>query len=112
MLIVLGGSQGTRKLRNGINATVGRPGTAPAATETGPVLSVEVFTGWAILFVTFITLADIDATSQLGVSFAWLLLLSIALMVGPDALNNIANMGRPEPTSSGGGGGGGTPKKL
>lgn len=93
MLIVLGGSTGIRKLRNGINATVGRP-SEPPSTATGTVLSAEVFTAWAVLFVMFIIMTDFDATAPLGVGLAFLLLLSVAMLVGPDALNNIASLGR------------------
>lgn len=90
-LMVVSGSAGIRKLRNGINATVGRPGIAPS-DDTGAVLSVELFTGWAILFVILVALADNDTTSPLGVGFAYLLLLSVAMAVGPDAFNNIASL--------------------
>jgi hypothetical protein len=102
-LMVVSGSEGIRKLRNGINATVGRP-QIDAAADTGAVLSVELFTGWAILFVILVALADNDTTSPLGVGFAYLLLLSVAMAVGPDAFNNIASLTGQGASSSGGGG--------
>jgi hypothetical protein len=102
---MLGGSTGVRKLRNGINATVGRPQLTTEET-TGPVLSVEVFTGWAILFVILVALADNDTTAPLGVGFAYLFLLSVVLAVGPDAFNNLASLTGQQATSGGGSGGG------
>jgi hypothetical protein len=103
MFIFLGGSPGIRKLRNGINATVGRP-TVAAEKDTGTVLSAQVFTGWAILLVMLVALTDNDTTAPLGVGFAYLLLLSIIMLVGPDAFNNISSLGSQPPSSGGGGG--------
>jgi hypothetical protein len=99
MFIVLGGSAGIRKLRNGINATTGRP-TVSATAETGTVLSAEVFTGWAVLLVVLVALADNDNTAPIGVGFAYLLLLSVVMLVGPEAFSNIASLGRPAGSSS------------
>lgn len=100
MFIVLGGSTGIRKLRNGINATVGRPADTSTAT-TGTVLSAEVFTAWAVLFVMLVALADNETLAPIGVGFSYLLLLSVFMTIGPEAFKNLASLGRPAATSRG-----------
>jgi hypothetical protein len=91
-LMIMAGAQGTAKLQNGINAVAGRRGRTDSNKVGITGLTPEVFVGWAVLFVMFIVLTDIPATEDIGTAFAWLLLLSIALTVGPDAFHNITNI--------------------
>jgi hypothetical protein len=62
----------------------------------------------AFAFVAFVlfTAADIPATSELAVAFAYLILLSAAFAVGPDAFARISSLvgGAAAPTVGGGGG--------
>lgn len=63
------------------------------AGANGPATSDEVVQaifGWAVLFVIFIVASDIPEVGQLAAAFAWLLLLSIVIVYGPDAFNNVS----------------------
>jgi len=58
--------------------------------------------GWSALFLFLIIMSEIPATSQLGSSFAWLILLTVFFVYGTAAFQNlIALMGQgagtPEP---------------
>lgn len=62
-------------------------------------MTVPVAAGWAMMFLFLIILTDVPATSDLGVAFAWLILLSIALAYGADAFDNIGSvLGQPQKT--------------
>lgn len=58
-----------------------------------------------IVFFALVTLADTDTFGSLAVAFAYLILLSAALAVGPVAFGRISKL---VTTSSGSAGGGGT----
>lgn len=65
----------------------------------------------AFAFVSFVlfTAADIPQTSEIAVAFAYLILLSAAMTVGPNALARIsAFVATPAPSAIGGTSGGGT----
>jgi uncharacterized membrane protein YhaH (DUF805 family) len=48
--------------------------------------------GWAVLFVFLVILADIPATQALATTFAWLILLSVLMLFGPLAGQNIGSL--------------------
>jgi hypothetical protein len=48
--------------------------------------SVGVVTAWAFLSVFLIVLTDIPATAPVAVGLGWLLLISLLLTLGPDAM--------------------------
>lgn len=58
-----------------------------------------------VVFFALVTLADTDTFATVAVAFAYLILLSAALAVGPVAFGRISNL---VTTSSNSGGGGGT----
>lgn len=102
-IFVLAGERGKRRLGNAVNATFGQP--TRQADPNEPTFGPQVLAGWAVLFVIFIALADLDATAELATAFAFLLLLSIVLAFGPDMFNNLAAALGFESSPTGGGGG-------
>jgi succinate-acetate transporter protein len=97
-IFVLAGAQGSRRLENGLARVTGATAREPKPGE--PSIGPQALLGWAVLFVIFIALADLDATAELATAFAFLLLLTIVLAFGPDMFNNITRMLGGAPTSS------------
>jgi hypothetical protein len=48
--------------------------------------------GWIVLAGFLIIASDFPATSELALAFAYLILISVLLVAGPDAFNNITTM--------------------
>lgn len=63
----------------------GAAGPAPVTQEQ----IVQAIFGWMALFVMLIVVSDVPGLGELAAGFAWLLLLSIVIVYGPDALNNL-----------------------
>jgi len=65
---------------------------------------MERIAAGAIVFLSLTILADIPATSRLAVAFAYVILLSAALTVGPTAFGRISELvGAPRTGSAGSG---------
>lgn len=111
------GTDALARAKNGINRLTGQPVT-DHPTDSGPVFTPQVVTGWAVLFIILIAMADIPASSELAVGFGWLILLSVALAFGPDAFDNISRLLGQNPATvseavpADQGGGGGIPPKV
>lgn len=88
-LFFLAGDEATRKTRNGIARLQGKKPSDPSRSESGPKFTVQRAAGWAAVFLLFIILADVPATSELGSAFAWLLFVSMFLAFGADAFANV-----------------------
>lgn len=61
------------------------------ASVTAPAPAIRIVAG-GIVFFTLVLFADIPATSQIAVAFAYLILLSAALTVGPVAFARISSL--------------------
>jgi len=97
-IFVLSGQQGSRRFLNATAKLTGQPAAAPTAGETP--LGVQAVFAWAVLFVIFIGASDIDATAELASAFAFLLLISVLLVFGPDAFATLNKLFSPSPTST------------
>lgn len=98
ILFALGGPEGTNRVQNGIRRLKGEAPTA-RPSKSDPKLGVTTATGWAIMFLFLVVGADIPATSDIAIGFAWLILLVVALLYGADAFRNITRIGQPPTTS-------------
>lgn len=78
-------------------ATVGDGGggTTPVPATSEQIMQA-VF-GWAVLFVMLIVASDVPGLGDLAAAFAWLLLLSILIIYGPAAFNNLQRIGANTP---------------
>lgn len=70
---------------------------APIATDKGVASGamagpLQRGVAFGIVFFSLVMLADIPATSEVAVAFAYLILLSAALTVGPVAFGRISNL--------------------
>lgn len=93
ILFALGGPDGTQRVKNGVRRLQGKkPSAAPAKSD--PKLGIGTATGWAIMFLFLIVGADLPATSDIAIGFAWLILLVVALLYGTDAFRNITSIGQ------------------
>lgn len=92
ILFALGGPDGTTRVQNGVRRLQGQePKSRP--TRSDPKLGVPAAVGWAIMFLFLVTLADVPGTSEIGVGFAWLIFVVVALLYGRDAFRNIGRIG-------------------
>lgn len=92
------GDEAKRKTGNGLRRLQGKPIVRAPAKSTGPTMTVPVAAGWGMMFLMLVVLTDIEATAELSVAFAWLILISIALAYGADAFRNFsAVLGQPQP---------------
>lgn len=92
ILFALGGPDGTTRVRNGVRRLQGQEPT-PRPTRSDPKLDVPAAVGWGIMFLFLIALADIPATSEVAIGFAWLIFVVVALLYGRDAFRNIGRIG-------------------
>lgn len=67
-------------------------------------MTAQRLAAWGFVIFTLIVLAEFNATAELSVAFAYLILLSVLLTVGPVAFDNLSKMF----TTTGGTSGGGT----
>lgn len=51
------------------------------------------------MFIFLIVLADVPATSDVGVGFAWLIFVTVALLYGTDAFRNITKVVAAKPVT-------------
>lgn len=64
----------------------------PFPVASGGIGGGQRIIAGGIVFFTLVLFADIPATSQLAVAFAYLILLSAALTVGPVAFSRVSNV--------------------
>lgn len=55
-------------------------------------MTAERIAAWGVVIFTLIVLAEFNSTAELSVAFAYLILLSVLLTVGPVAFDNISKM--------------------
>jgi hypothetical protein len=55
-------------------------------------MSAQRIAAWGVVVFTLIVLAEFDVTAELAVAFAYLILLSVLLTVGPVAFDNLSKM--------------------
>lgn len=55
-------------------------------------ITAETLFAWGFLFVTLMVVADIPATSKLGVAFAWLIFATTLMGFGPEAFANLSRL--------------------
>jgi hypothetical protein len=55
-------------------------------------MTIQRFMAWGVVAFSLIVLAEVPSTSQLAVAFAYLILVSVLLTVGPSAFANIQAM--------------------
>lgn len=67
-------------------------------------MTAERIAAWGVVIFALIVLAEFNATAELSVAFAYLILLSVLLTVGPVAFDNISKMFTAQPSGSSGGG--------
>jgi len=70
--------------------------------QTGPANTDQVISamfGWAVLFVMLTVASDIPEIGKLAAAFAWLLLISITIIYGPDAFDNVNRFVDPSRTA-------------
>jgi hypothetical protein len=66
---------------------------------------MERYAAGAIVFFSLIVIADIPSLSLIAVAFAYLILLSAAMTVGPVAFGRLSTLVGAAPVAGGGGGG-------
>lgn len=94
LIYLLSGPGAQQGLTNTIKRATPGMNAAPKASSAAQQswISAGGAVGWGVTFFTLIVLADIQATENMAVGFAWLILLSIALTLGPSALSNLGNV--------------------
>lgn len=55
-------------------------------------MTIQRFMAWSVVAFSLIVLAEVPSTAQLSVAFAYLILISVLLTVGPAAFANIQAM--------------------
>ncbi len=98
ILFALGGPDGTVRVTNGIRRLQGQE-PKPRPTRSDPKLGVTSAAGWAVMFLFLIVLADVPATSDIGIGFAWLIAFVVFLLYGQDAFRNITSIANAKPVT-------------
>lgn len=80
---------------------VGTGRADPTGTPGTEGVAMQRIVAGGVVFFSLVLAADIPATSQLAVAFAYLILLSAALTVGPVAFARVSAMVGGKPASSG-----------
>lgn len=55
-------------------------------------MTAQRIAAWGVVVFVLIVFAEFDATAELSVAFAYLILLSVLLTVGPVAFDNLSKM--------------------